>query len=104
MAKSTRSKVKRQYRAKKREEGVYAAIEAARLGRLSAKLAAVKNAKNLVPIGEEDGENDEQLDAMDGGKLDAGSLWFLAFALIEPGDISLDTLEYLTNAVEGTWS
>lgn len=43
MAKSTRSKVKRHYRAKKREEGVYAAVEAARLERLSAKLAVVRN-------------------------------------------------------------
>ena len=38
MAKSTRSKVKRHFRAKKREEGVYAATEAARLQRLNLKL------------------------------------------------------------------
>ncbi|CAL1702310.1 unnamed protein product [Somion occarium] len=38
MAKSTRSKVKRHFRAKKREEGVYAATEAARLNRLHQKL------------------------------------------------------------------
>jgi len=38
MAKSTRSKVKRSFRAKKRAEGVYAATEAARLHRLSMKL------------------------------------------------------------------
>ncbi|OJA15309.1 hypothetical protein AZE42_00953 [Rhizopogon vesiculosus] len=40
MAKSTRSKVKRSFRAKKREEGVYAATEAARLNRLNSKLTA----------------------------------------------------------------
>ncbi|KAH9951798.1 hypothetical protein B0H21DRAFT_717619 [Amylocystis lapponica] len=40
MAKSTRSKVKRHFRAKKREEGVYAAAEAARLNRLHTKLRA----------------------------------------------------------------
>ncbi|KAG2370024.1 hypothetical protein BDR07DRAFT_1468190 [Suillus spraguei] len=40
MAKSTRSKVKRSFRAKKREEGVYAATEAARLQRLNSKLTA----------------------------------------------------------------
>ncbi|TDL29317.1 hypothetical protein BD410DRAFT_779689 [Rickenella mellea] len=45
MAKSTRSKVKRSFRAKKREEGVYAAVEAARLQRLSSKLDAVRNQK-----------------------------------------------------------
>jgi len=38
MAKSTRSKVKRSFRAKKRTEGVYAAVEAARLNRLHQKL------------------------------------------------------------------
>ncbi|THH33703.1 hypothetical protein EUX98_g395 [Antrodiella citrinella] len=38
MAKSTRSKVKRSFRSKKRTEGVYAATEAARLHRLSSKL------------------------------------------------------------------
>ncbi|KAG2339918.1 hypothetical protein BDR05DRAFT_916652 [Suillus weaverae] len=40
MAKSTRSKVKRSFRAKKRGEGVYAATEAARLQRLNSKLTA----------------------------------------------------------------
>ncbi|TRM68377.1 hypothetical protein BD626DRAFT_481526 [Schizophyllum amplum] len=38
MAKSLRSKVKRSFRNKKREEGVYAATEAARLQRLNSKL------------------------------------------------------------------
>ncbi|EPT02873.1 hypothetical protein FOMPIDRAFT_1022731 [Fomitopsis schrenkii] len=38
MAKSTRSKVKRHFRAKKRTEGVYAVAEAARLNRLHQKL------------------------------------------------------------------
>ncbi|KAF7776381.1 hypothetical protein Agabi119p4_4774 [Agaricus bisporus var. burnettii] len=38
MAKSTRSKVKRSFRNKKRETGVYAATEAARLQRLNLKL------------------------------------------------------------------
>ncbi|KIL00380.1 hypothetical protein PAXRUDRAFT_821752 [Paxillus rubicundulus Ve08.2h10] len=42
MAKSIRSKVKRSFRAKKRETGKYAAAEAARLNRLNTKLAAVK--------------------------------------------------------------
>ncbi|KAI6047380.1 hypothetical protein EDC04DRAFT_3085964 [Pisolithus marmoratus] len=41
MAKSLRSKVKRAFRAKKRTEGVYAAVEAARLNRLNVKLAGV---------------------------------------------------------------
>ncbi|KAJ7667809.1 hypothetical protein DFH06DRAFT_229843 [Mycena polygramma] len=41
MAKSTRSKVKRSFRSKKRETGIYAATEAARLNRLHAKLSSV---------------------------------------------------------------
>ncbi|KAI1792882.1 hypothetical protein LXA43DRAFT_972227 [Ganoderma leucocontextum] len=53
MAKSTRSKVKRHFRAKKREQGVYAATEAARLHRLSMKL------KTLVAQGDEDEEMPE---------------------------------------------
>ncbi|CEL57457.1 hypothetical protein RSOLAG1IB_02197 [Rhizoctonia solani AG-1 IB] len=40
MAKSMRSKSKRAFRRTKREEGVYAAVHAARLERLSSKLAA----------------------------------------------------------------
>ena len=52
MAKSTRSKVKRSFRAKKREEGVYAANEAARLQRLSSKLAAIRDEE--PPLTEED--------------------------------------------------
>lgn len=40
MGKSIRSKTKRTYRAKKRDNGVYAATEAARLERLNAKLTA----------------------------------------------------------------
>ncbi|OBZ77105.1 hypothetical protein A0H81_03540 [Grifola frondosa] len=41
MAKSTRSKIKRHFRAKKRTEGIYAATEAARLNRLHQKLKAL---------------------------------------------------------------
>ncbi|KAH9999421.1 hypothetical protein BJV77DRAFT_1058440 [Russula vinacea] len=41
MAKSTRSKVKRAFRAKKRTEGVFAAADAARLQRLNSKLRAL---------------------------------------------------------------
>ncbi|KAI0092743.1 hypothetical protein BDY19DRAFT_983331 [Irpex rosettiformis] len=41
MAKSTRSKVKRHWRAKKREDSVYAVTDAARLHRLSQKLKII---------------------------------------------------------------
>ncbi|KAF6762760.1 hypothetical protein DFP72DRAFT_876866 [Ephemerocybe angulata] len=46
MAKSLRSKVKRSFRNKKREEGVYAAVHAARLQRLNSKL--IETAKKDV--------------------------------------------------------
>ncbi|KAH9943088.1 uncharacterized protein BXZ73DRAFT_97146 [Epithele typhae] len=55
MAKSTRSKVKRHFRAKKREDSVYAAVEAARLHRLNSKLRA------LVSLS---GKEDPDADAM----------------------------------------
>nr|GAT53973.1 predicted protein [Mycena chlorophos] len=44
MAKSLRSKVKRSFRANKRQDSVYAATAAARLDRLHAKLSAVVSA------------------------------------------------------------
>jgi len=59
MGKSIRSKVKRHFRAKKREEGVFAASEAARLQRLSSKLAAVRDAP--APKAELlEGDNEEE--------------------------------------------
>ncbi|ETW84341.1 hypothetical protein HETIRDRAFT_123946 [Heterobasidion irregulare TC 32-1] len=51
MAKSTRSKVKRAYRSKKRTEGVYHALEAARLQRLSAKLCGLAASKRISTHG-----------------------------------------------------
>ncbi|PPQ95516.1 hypothetical protein CVT26_008544 [Gymnopilus dilepis] len=59
MAKSLRSKVKRSFRSKKRETGVYAAAEAARLHRLNSKLRQVtqKDEDGDIPLGEADGED-----------------------------------------------
>ncbi|KAJ7095179.1 hypothetical protein B0H15DRAFT_921326 [Mycena belliarum] len=59
MAKSTRSKVKRSFRASKRETGIYAATEAARLNRLHAKLSAV--ASRADPVDAEGMEEAEDL-------------------------------------------
>ncbi|KAJ6516085.1 hypothetical protein C8R45DRAFT_958744 [Mycena sanguinolenta] len=62
MAKSMRSKVKRSYRANKRETGIYAATEAARLNRLHAKLSAVVS-RDIPPQDDEEtmeeGEGEE---------------------------------------------
>ncbi|KAK0206313.1 hypothetical protein DFS33DRAFT_1313892 [Desarmillaria ectypa] len=55
MAKSLRSKTKREFRSKKREDGIYAATEAARLHRLNAKLMAVISDGD-VPLGDAEGE------------------------------------------------
>ena len=123
MAKSTRSKVKRAHRAKKREDGVYAAIEAARLARLATKLKAVA----LLPADstEENTEGDEIMEDGDfedaegaeGEKVegkgwchdsdsfdsspDVGlyewlrSFGFAAFALLEAEDITPKRMERL---------
>ncbi|KIL68313.1 hypothetical protein M378DRAFT_72083 [Amanita muscaria Koide BX008] len=60
MAKSTRSKIKRAYRAKKRETGVYAVVEAARLQRLNTKLSRVvaSGKEDNVPL-EGSGKDDD---------------------------------------------
>ncbi|RDB23302.1 hypothetical protein Hypma_009573 [Hypsizygus marmoreus] len=61
MAKSIRSKNKRAFRSKKREDGVYAATEAARLHRLNSKLltAISKDKEGDVPIQDVEGEGNE---------------------------------------------
>ncbi|KAL4081697.1 hypothetical protein V8B97DRAFT_2001839 [Scleroderma yunnanense] len=53
MAKSLRSKTKRAFRAKKRDSGVYAATEAARLNRLNTKLITTINQRNRDGGGED---------------------------------------------------
>ncbi|KIK48785.1 hypothetical protein CY34DRAFT_797941 [Suillus luteus UH-Slu-Lm8-n1] len=68
MAKSTRSKVKRSFRAKKRDEGVYAATEAARLQRLNSKLTAkIDEDEELAELVEGDAAQDDSTapDAME---------------------------------------
>lgn len=86
MAKSTRSKVKRSYRRSKREAvtSTYHAIEAARLGRLSAKLRAkfddeptTIDDKSAEVVMEDDEEEDSP----------AGWLEFALFGLLDPDDI-----------------
>ncbi|KAK1228913.1 hypothetical protein PQX77_008071 [Marasmius sp. AFHP31] len=65
MAKSLRSKVKRDFRSKKREAGVYAAAHAARLERLHTKLAAnaARDVEGDVPAKDaEGGEEDMPAD------------------------------------------
>ena len=96
MAKSTRSKVKRAFRAKKRTEGVYAAVEAARLQRLNAKLRALTTARvdddddsrqeTGNPKEEEGGE--EEREDQDQDVRMSGSCWFAALGLLDHLDVS----------------
>lgn len=60
MAKSTRSKVKRSFRAKKRTEGVYAVAEAARLHRLNMKLKVLTTTDKDGDVEVEDAEGDDE--------------------------------------------
>lgn len=94
MAKSTRSKVKRAFRAKKRTEGVYAATEAARLQRLNTKLRALTTAgvddddkddghETRSPKEDEREDQDQDQDARM-----PGSCWFAAFGLMNHLDVS----------------
>jgi hypothetical protein len=83
MAKSTRSKVKRSFRSKKRQSGVYAAAEAARLQRLNLKLdQAVRK----------DPDGDAEVTAVEENAEDPGRYWFAYFGLLDPSDITLDNL------------
>lgn len=87
MAKSLRSKVKRDYRSKKREEGVYAVSEAARLHRLNTKLKTIVDAKKPEPeVFRRKGEEDLS---------SAGWSWFATFGLVDPHDITVDSISSL---------
>ncbi|KAJ3478173.1 hypothetical protein NLI96_g9947 [Meripilus lineatus] len=87
MAKSTRSKVKRHFRAKKRTEGVYAAAEAARLNRLHNRI------KGLTTKGEEiediaSNMSDEEEDQMRG--------LYDVLGLFDPEAMSSENMEGLS--------
>ena len=83
MAKSLRSKVKRAFRSKKRESGIYAATEAARLDRLNARLLQIT--KTDVPHVAKEAEVT--------GEGDSGWCWFACLGLLDPNDITLENLE-----------
>lgn len=86
MAKSLRSKTKRAFRRVKRESGVFAAADTARLHRLSAKLHA--------KIGtDEDGDvSVPQLvdDAAQGSETEEGWCWFAILGLLDADMLSVD--------------
>jgi hypothetical protein len=84
MAKSTRSKTKRSYRRVKREDSAYAVAHAARLERLSKKLADIANIEQPSASLERDDDSSEERLDMD----EQGWPIFALFGLIDPDDIS----------------
>lgn len=86
MAKSLRSKTKRAFRSKKRQEGIYAAAAAGRLHRLNAKLQQATKKDLDEDVQFKGGEEDEE---------EPGWCWFATFGLLDPNDITLDGLECL---------
>lgn len=94
MAKSTRSKVKRAFRSKKRESGIYAVTEAARLQRLNLKLHQTM---------ERDQDGDVEVNATEGFTEDPGWYWFARFGMLDPSDITLDNLSSITYHSPHIW-
>lgn len=88
MGKSIRSKVKRTFRSKKRETGVYAATEAARLHRLNAKLVSVASVdKGDAPVEDVEVEDNDML----------GWCWLAAFGVMDANNITVESMDVLTN-------
>jgi hypothetical protein len=88
MAKSTRSKVKRTFRAKKRTQGAFAVADAARLQRLNAKLHALTTPAAEEEEGEEGEKEQQDLDL-------PGSCWFAAFGLLDHQNINPTLMQSL---------
>ncbi len=85
MAKSTRSKNKRSFRRSKREDGVYAATNAARLKRLSQKLATIAQVSNQKSSTDET-ESQEDLQDM---THDQGWQLFALFGLVDQDELTI---------------
>ena len=103
MAKSTRSKVKRAFRAKKRDQGVYAATEAARLNRLHQKLRMIASTdvEGDVPVEDAEAEAEEGKAMQEGGS-------YLCFCLgmVDHQDITPEVMERIVGSArvfDGSW-
>ncbi|TFK56075.1 hypothetical protein OE88DRAFT_1731703 [Heliocybe sulcata] len=94
MAKSLRSKTKRAFRSKKREVGVYAATEAARLNRLNQKLVALKAADpaDFREVSEGEGEGEKE-GWTDEDKIIAGWCCFPFFGLCDQDCVTPETMQ-----------
>jgi len=91
MAKSLKSKSKRSFRSQKREKGVYAATEAARLHRLNAKLTSITSTPgNEVTSGEHIEEEVEDV---------SGWCWFALLGILDASDITAENMAIIVNGV-----
>lgn len=88
MAKSARSKVKRSFRRAKRDDSIFAVTHAARLGRLSQKLAAIAQPTAALNTLEqaEDTIEEESVEGPEGWH------FYALFGLVDPETISVDTM------------
>ena len=96
MGKSIRSKTKRFYRAKKREDSVYAAVHAARLNRLHRKLKD-------ITLTDKDGDLDveevsEFSDEKDSEVQMQGRYPYLLLGLVDPEDLVVDRVPVRSKA------
>jgi len=80
-----RSKVKRSFRSKKRETGVYAATEAARLHRLNLKLVATATRDKDGDVPVEDAEEEENVIL--------GWCQLPIFGLLDHNDVTAESME-----------
>lgn len=88
MAKSTRSKVKRSFRKAKRDDSIFAVTHAARLGRLSQKLAAIARPTAALNTLEQSEETIEEETVED----PEGWHFYALFGLVDPDAITVDTM------------
>jgi hypothetical protein len=88
MAKSTRSKVKRSFRKAKRNDSIFAVTHAARLGRLSQKLAAIARPTAALNTLEQSEETTEEETVED----PEGWHFYALFGLVDPDAITVDTM------------
>lgn len=95
MAKSTRSKVKRSFRKAKRDDSVFAVTHAARLERLSQKLAAIARPTAAPKTLEQPKETieEELVEEPEGWQ------FYALFGLIDPDAITIDTMTSSTREV-----
>lgn len=96
MAKSIRSKTKRFYRAKKREDSVYAAVHAARLNRLHRKLKEITltDKEGDVDVEEVSQFSDDEGTKMQGRCPRPFALSYTVFGLLNPEDLMVESVYY----------